>query len=84
MDDVDPNDKERCDISMPFCLCNKEGNDVCKFSQYNVLRCNKDYPFSENYFFSECYKYKNLNDDYSKVNITVNDLIIERQEHYCK
>jgi hypothetical protein len=81
IDSIDPNNKDKCDVSMPFCLCNKEGNDVLRFSQYNILRCNKDYPYSENYFFSDCYKNNNSNFTNS---ITINDLMIERQEHCCK
>ena len=81
IDSIDPNDKDKCDVSMPFCLCNKEGNDVLRFSQYNILRCNEDYPYSENYFFSDCYKNNKSNFTNS---ITINDLMIERQEHCCK
>ena len=81
IDSIDPNNKDKCDVSMPFCLCNKEGNDVLRFSQYNILRCNEDYPYSENYFFSDCYKNNKSNFSNS---ITINDLMIERQEHCCK
>ena len=81
IDSIDPNNKDKCDVSMPFCLCNKEGNDVLRFSQYNILRCNEDYPYSENYFFSDFYKNNKSNFSNS---ITINDLMIERQEHCCK
>ena len=74
IDSIDPNDKDKCDVSMPFCLCNKEGNDVYRISQYNILRCNNN-----------CDKYKNVrNDKLNNHNISINDLIIERQQHFCK
>ena len=82
---IDPNNKDKCDISMPFCLCNKEGNDVYRISQYNILRCNNNYIYDENYFFNNCDKYKNVrNDKLNNHNISINDLIIERQQHFCK
>ena len=82
---IDPNNKDKCDISMPFCLCNKEGNDVYRISQYNILRSNNKYLYDENYFFNSCDKYKNVrNDKLNNHNISINDLIIERQQHFCK
>ena len=77
--EIDPALRKKCDESMPFCLCNKEGENVENFTKYNCLKWNKKIEIIEDYFFTDC---KNSKKDTKEEDI--DDLVIERQRHYCQ
>ncbi|MCQ2821641.1 MAG: TBC domain-containing protein [archaeon] len=73
--DVRESKVKNCDTRLPFCLCAKglrgDEETIC-------LRCAKSSFFIiDNYFFTNI-KYPNEKDE-----ITVDDLLIERQRHVC-
>ena len=78
--EIDPSLRKKCDESMPFCLCNKEGENVENFTKHNCLKWNKKMEIIEDYFFTDC---KN-NKKETKEEEDIDDLVIERQRHYCQ
>lgn len=76
----DPALMDKCDLSLPFCLCNKEGEVVENFMEFNSLKSNRPIEILDDYFFKNC---NNKNNEIN-YNLTIDDLIIERQKHYCK
>ena len=78
--DNDPALMDKCDLSLPFCLCNKDGEIVQNFMEFNSLKSVKPIEILDDYFFKNCKnKKKEINHD-----LTIDELIIERQKHYCK
>ena len=77
--------KIQCDKSLPFCIKNREIDDIYKYNQFIILKTNKPLNIINDYFFIEsknCQENKE-NDLNKNNNLTINDLLIERQKHYC-
>jgi len=76
----------QCDKSLPFCIKNREIDNIKKFKQFIVLKTNKTLNIIKDYFFNECQNcQENKENDLNKDNnLTINDLLIERQKHYCE
>ena len=78
--------KIHCDKSLPFCIKNREIDDIKKYKQFIVLKTNNNINIIDDYFFKEsqnCQENKE-NDLNKNNNLTINDLLIERQKHYCE
>jgi hypothetical protein len=78
--------KIQCDKSLPFCIKNREIDDIYKYNQFIILKTNKPLNIINDYFFIEsknCQENKE-NDLNKNNNLTINDLLIERQKHYCE
>ena len=73
----------QCDKSLPFCIKNKEIDDIYKYKQFIVLKTNKSLNIINDYFFKKSQLQEYKENDLNKSDITINDLLIERQKHYC-
>ena len=87
----------KCDRNMPFCLYNKEENNIEKNKHFVVHKTNHEINIIKNYFSDENdnikekeEKNKNLNDNIiikneiiNDLNISADSLLIERQKHIC-
>ena len=77
--------KIQCDKSLPFCIKNRDIDNIYKYNQFIILKTNKSLNIINDYFFNEsknCQENKE-NDLNKNNNLTINDLLIERQKHYC-
>ena len=75
----------QCDKSLPFCIKNRDIDNIYKYNQFIILKTNKSLNIINDYFFNEsknCQENKE-NDLNKNNNLTINDLLIERQKHYC-
>ena len=82
----------KCDKNMPYCVANRQENDVEKNSQFIVHKLKRDYECYDDYFFNqirsdewreeqnEISESKNVDD----LNISQDSLLIERQVHTCQ
>jgi hypothetical protein len=70
----------KCDKSMPFCLYYNEIDNIVNLNQFYVLRCNQKIDFRDDYFWGE---YEKDLENYYELEISINDLLIEHQIHYC-
>ena len=94
-----PNNSIKCDRNQPFCLYNKEENNIEKNKQFLVHKIKKEFKIHNNYYFDEINK-KNNNqtpnkeeentinielkiEDLNDINISADSLLIERQKHIC-
>ena len=76
----------QCDKSLPFCIKNRDIDNIYKYNQFIILKTNKPLNIINDYFFNEsknCQENKE-NDLNKNNNLTINDLLIERQKHYCE
>ena len=77
--------KIQCDKSLPFCIKNRDIDNIYKYNQFIILKTNKSLNIINDYFFNEsknCQENKE-NDLNKNNNLTIDDLLIERQKHYC-
>ena len=76
----------QCDKSLPFCIKNRDIDNIYKYNQFIILKTNKPLNIINDYFFNESKNCKeNKENDLNKNNnLTINDLLIERQKHYCE
>ena len=65
---------------MPFCLYYNEIDNIVNLIQFYVLRCNQKIDFRDDYFWGE---YEKDLENYYELEISINDLLIEHQIHYC-
>ena len=75
----------QCDKSLPFCIKNRDIDNIYKYNQFIILKTNKSLNIINDYFFNEsknCQENKE-NDLNKNNNLTIDDLLIERQKHYC-
>ena len=75
----------QCDKSLPFCIKNRDIDNIYKYNQFIILKTNKPLNIINDYFFIEsknCQENKE-NDLNKNNNLTINDLLIERQKHFC-
>lgn len=85
-------DKEsQCDHSLPFCIFNREGENVSSFRDFNCIRIEKLPPLYDDYFTNILFKdnlqnkliENKLKEDYDENN-DIDMIIIERQKHRCQ
>lgn len=83
---------KKCNVKMPFCLCNKDGESVKnieKFRNYFTYRSNYKVEFIDDYFYGENSEMFNerVEKDEGRVlmedEVSIDDLCIERQNHEC-
>jgi hypothetical protein len=75
----------QCDKSLPFCIKNRDIDNIYKYNQFIILKTNKSLNIINDYFFNEsknCQENKE-NDLNKNNNLTIDDLLIERQKHFC-
>ena len=72
-----------CDKNNPYCIYNNEIADVEKYNTFKIFRLKKNTNYYENYFFNECCKEKEKNEECNK-EICLDDLMVERHKHVCK
>ncbi len=77
---INYNNSIKCDKSMPFCLYNNEIDNIVNLNQFYVLRCNKKIEIRDDYFWGE---FEKDLENYIENEITIDDLLIEHQIHYC-
>ena len=77
---INYNNSIKCDKSMPFCLYNNEIDDIVNLNQFYVLKCNQKIEIRDDYFWGE---FEKDLENYIENEITIDDLLIEHQIHYC-
>jgi len=94
-----PNNGTKCDRNQPFCLYNKEENNIEKNKQFLVHKIKKEYKIHNKYYFDEINEKNNnqiankeeeytiniepKSEDSNDINISADSLLIERQKHIC-
>ena len=89
----------KCDKSMPYCLYNKDSEDIKKQSRFIIHKMNHKIELYDNYFDDIHYKSNEdnnsnkenniINDDIiniennNELNISQDSLLIQRQKHCC-
>jgi hypothetical protein len=89
----------KCDKSMPYCLYNKDSEDIKKQSRFIIHKMNHKIELDDNYFDDIHYKNNEdnisnkenniINDDIiniennNELNISQDSLLIQRQKHCC-
>ena len=82
----------KCDKSMPYCLYNKDNEDIKKQSRFIIHKMNHKIELDDNYFNdidNKDNKDNNINNDIinvennNELNISQDSLLIQRQKHCC-
>ena len=84
----------KCDKSMPYCLYNKDNEDIKKQSRFIIHKMNHKIELDDNYFDDINNKdNKNINNNINndiinvennnELNISQDSLLIQRQKHFC-
>ena len=64
-----------CDLRTPYCIYNKEINDINKYNEFKIFRFNKNTKYHENYFSNIFIKEneKGINDEETERENTINN-----------
>ena len=89
---ANPKKAIKCDKSMPYCLYNKDGEDIKKQSKFIIHKMNHKIELDDNYFNdidNKNNKDNNINNNIinlendNELNISQDSLLIQRQKHFC-